>query len=223
MNAALAPLTTEPMSSDYPIVQWALSITIPAAAALGGVLIGAWLTNRRERSARQHQFLVRQINELYAPLVGLRTEIRVRSDLRERIVREADAAWRELVGEARQFSVAKTGKVSAERGPEFKRIIEYDNRVLLEELIPTYRKMLTTLRDHLWLAEPETRVDFSSLLEFVELWERWLAKALPSEVLERMHHSEESLQGFYTHTEKIHDSLRVAISRGDTRLSTPAA
>lgn len=194
--------------------QWIVSLAV-GLTGLVGVLIGAWLTQRRERSNRQHQFLARQLHELYAPLVGLRTEVRVRSELRARVHSEADAAWHELVERARAVGIEAMGRISTERGPEFKKIIEYDNRVLVEELIPTYRKMLTTLRDHLWLAERETREYFPTLLEFVELWERWLSKTLPNEVLERLHHGEGQLKAFYDHIEGMHDRLRTAVSQGE--------
>ena len=142
------------------MLEWTLPLGIPVVTGLGGVLIGAWLTQQRERSGRRHQFLVRQLHELYAPLVGLRAEIRVRSELRVRIHNEADAAWRELVADGRHISTEAVGRVSTERGPEFKRIVEYDNKVLAAELIPTYRRMLMILRDHLWLAEGKTREYF---------------------------------------------------------------
>lgn len=145
------------------MLQWIVSLAVPALAPLGGVLIGAWLTRQREFESRRHQFLVRQLHELYAPLLGLRTEIRVRSELRVRVHGAADAAWRDLVAQARERGIEAVGRVSTERGPEFKQITEYDNQVLAKELITTYRRMLITLRDHLWLAEAETRRHFSAV------------------------------------------------------------
>src|SRR5688572_7793442 len=72
--------------------------------------------------------------------------------------------------------------------------------------------MLTTLREHLWLAEHETRSYFSALLEYVELWERWLAKTMPNEVLERLQHGEGSLKKFYEHISLFLDELDAAFS-----------
>src|SRR5688572_26606963 len=91
-------------NEQFETLQSLLSVLMPTLAGFAGVLIGAWLTHRRETSARKHQFLVRQLNDLYAPLLGMRTEIRLRSELRAKISREADAAWRELVSIERQIN-----------------------------------------------------------------------------------------------------------------------
>lgn len=189
---------------------------VPVLAGLGGVLVGSWLGTRREISQRRYVFLERQLREFYSPLLGLRAEIRMRSELRASIHSAADAEWRRLCGEARETAdpVDAVQKLQDRRWKDFERIIDYDNRQFTEELVPAYRRMLEVFRDNIWLAELKTRGFFNKLLEFVEIWERWLARAIPYEVVQKLGHSEETLEPFYRHLEQKHDELRERLSRG---------
>jgi hypothetical protein len=36
-----------------------------------------------------------------------------------------------------------------------------------------------------------------ALVEFIDVWDRWLAKTIPAEVLDELGHSEQSLHAFY--------------------------
>ena len=94
------------------------------------------------------------------------------------------------------------------RWPTFEKLTEYDNRQLVEELLPSYRKMIEIYRDKYWLADPASRVHFDTLIAFVEIWDRWLDKSLPAEVLEMIGHEEETLYPFYEHLQTKHDELR---------------
>src|ERR1700674_5177897 len=58
---------------------------ISATAGLGGVFLGGWLSDRREREKRRNDFITRQLSEFYGPLVSMRAEIRARGDLRLQI------------------------------------------------------------------------------------------------------------------------------------------
>lgn len=196
------------------LVRWGISIGVPAVSGLGGVMLGAWLSGRRETRQRQLGFVERQLRDFYSPLLGIRSEIRMRSELRVRVHSVADAEWRRLCEKKRQIGVEALQKLTNERGKEFTDIITYDNRQLKEELIPAYRKMVNLFRDNMWLAEPETKEFFGLLLEFVELWERWLAKTLPPEVIQSLEHGEESLHLFYDHLQEKHDELREKLERG---------
>jgi hypothetical protein len=198
------------------IVRWAISIGVPAVSGLAGVVIGAWLTGRREWRQRGLAFIEKQLQGFYSPMLGLRTEIRMRSELRVRIHDAADAAWRQLCEEARNISVEALGQLSESRGPEFTKLIEYDNKQFQEELMPAYRQMVKLFRENLWLADPDTREHYNRLIEFVELWDRWLAKAIPAEVIEALEHSEERLRPFYDHLQQRHDVLRTRLGKRNT-------
>jgi hypothetical protein len=196
------------------LARWAVSIGVPALAGLAGVVIGAWLAGRRERNQRRLAFVEQQLKDFYSPMLGLRTEVRMRSELRVRIHDNADVVWRELCADARQVSVEALGDISRTRGPEFKKVIDYDNKQLQEELLPAYSEMAKLFRENLWLADPDTREHYQQLIEFVELWDRWLANSIPAEVIERLGHSEENLKPFYKHLQERHDDLRTKIKQG---------
>jgi hypothetical protein len=193
------------------LMRWAISIGVPAFAGLTGVIVGAWLTGRRERSQRQLAFIEKQLKDFYSPMLGLRNEIRMRSELRVQIHDAADMVWRDLCEHARQVGVDALRDISSTRGLEFDKLIEYDNKQLQEELLPAYRQMVKLFRENLWLADPDTREYSKYLTEYVELWDRWLAKSIPKEVIERIGHSEASLKPFYDHLQQRHDDLRTKI------------
>jgi hypothetical protein len=199
---------------------WLTSPFLPAIFGLAGILVGvpltAWLSSRRDTAQRRYSFRERQLRDLYSPLLALRSEIRIKSELREKVRAAAHAEWVRLCQEARDTANPPENlrKLSTEKGPEMERLFDYDKQQLVEDLVPSYGKMLTVLRDNLWLAEPETRSHLGKLIEFVELWERWLAKAVTAEVVSRLGHNEESLHPFYSHLERKHDELRGRLSRG---------
>jgi hypothetical protein len=198
------------------IWQWGLSILVPAVAGFVGVLTGAWLSSRREREQRQYAFVQQQLEKLYSPLLGLRAEIRLRSELRNHIQGVAGSEWQRLCAEVRNTSDPIGGfeRLQDERWKDFEASIEYNNKQLTEELIPAYRRMLTIFRDNMWLAEPQTRAFFNKLLEYIEIWERWLARSIPYEVVQSLGHSEEPLHPFYEHLELQHDLLRKRLRDG---------
>jgi len=196
------------------LARWAISIGVPALSGLAGVVIGAWLTGRRERRLRRLAFTERQLKDFYSPLLGLRKEIRTRSELRVKIHNAADAAWRQLCEDARNVNVEALQQLSQTRGPEFTSLIEYDNTQLQQDLLPAYRQMVKLFRENLWLADPDTREHYPQLVEFVELWDRWLAKSIPAEVIQSLEHSEDNLKPFYDHLDVKHDALRAKLERG---------
>lgn len=206
------PLTLEQHSFD--VVRWIASIAIPAISGLAGVAIGAWLTSRREHKQRKLAFLDKQLSTFYSPMLGLRNEIKAHGAFRMRIQNEADAAWRQLCAETENLGIEARQRISSQRGPEFSRITEYDNTKLHEELLPAYRKMVELFRGCYWLAEPETRTHYADLLAFVEIWNRWIDKALPREVLKRLELGEDILTPFYEQIEQMHSAIRQKIKDG---------
>jgi len=80
---------------------------------------------------------------------------------------------------------------------------------------PNFMKSCCQLfRECYWLAEPETRTHYADLLEFIEVWNRWIDKALPPEVLERLNHGEDNLTSFYEHIEQMHTAIRQKLKDG---------
>ena len=137
------------------------------------------------------------MRHFYSPLLGLRAEIQMRSELRERLHAHADAEWQRLCRDARDRGGPDALlKLEQDRWKEFGSLIEYDNKQLVEQLIPAYRQMVRTFRDDFWLADVDTRSHFRALLEFVEIWERWLVQAVPHEVIRAVGHGESALRMF---------------------------
>jgi hypothetical protein len=194
----------------WPVSAWA------ALGGLGGVIVGAVLTSvlasRREQRKRQLEFLDKQLSEFYSPMLGLRSEISAHSALRVRLQSEAGAAWQALSAAAAPSSEAQ--RLTADRFPQFQALIECDNNKLREKLMPAYRKMLDVFRNGLWLAEADTRKHYPALVEFVDIWERWLDGSLPDEVVGRIGHTEENLSQFYDDLQTQHDRLRKLVANG---------
>lgn len=204
------------MASEWiELSRWVVSLLIPAVSGLCGVWIGARLTDRREIQKRRYDFITRQLDEFYAPLLGLRTEIRARSELRVRISGAANDTWQKLCAERGPSRVEAQEKLLRDRGPQFSAIIDHDNKQLREALLPAYRKMADTFRDRLSLAEEETRQFYPILFEFIEIWDRFIAESLPGEVVLALGHGEEKLYPFYEHLKVTHDKLRTMLATGD--------
>jgi len=128
------------------LIRWGLTIVVPAIFGLVGVVIGAWLTGRREHRLRRLTFIEKQINDFYSPMLGLRNEIHMRSQLRVRIYEAADSAWHELLDQVGERNQEELQTLSRDRYPAFQSLIEFDNRQLREELLPAYHQMAKLFR-----------------------------------------------------------------------------
>lgn len=189
-------------------------LVVPAASGLAGVLIGAWLSGRRDRSQRRLAFVEKQLSGFYSPMLGIREEIAAVGLLRTRVQEAAHKALRDLEDRAR-ISNGETGDLDlVARQEAYGKIVEFDNDKLTTELLPAYRRMSNLFRENYWLAEKETQIYYPAVLAFIEIWERWMAGTLPVEVWQRLDHSEERLLGFYKHIGSCHDRLRSKVEHG---------
>lgn len=172
---------------------------IAAASALLGVAVGGYFTAHNQKRERQQRRISEQLAEFYSPMLALRARVLAKSELGLKITGEADSAWRAMMERAYKYKepIDYVEKVTKERSPDFEKLTQYGNRQLAEEIIPAYCKMveLFTLKMH--LAELSTIQHFPALLDFVEIWSRWLDQSLPVEVLGRLNHSEEKLYPLY--------------------------
>ena len=178
----------------------------PVATLLAGY-IGVRYGLKQVKTQKKLDFIERQLREFYSPMLGFRKEILAKSELRVKISKAANEAWRQTCERS-----PKPFDNHEEEFEPYKRIIEYDNAQLRDELLPLYKRMLSTFSANYWLAEPETRKWFTELCEFVELWERWLSTAIPADVIEKLDHREEKLYPFYEELEKRMDILRKTLS-----------
>ncbi len=172
---------------------------IPFLSSIPSGLVGAvvvYYFGLRQRAKERHfTFLERQLTEFYAPLSGLRKQIHTKSELRVK-VEEAFSG-----DDERQFRTLDAA-------------IEYHNRQFLEELMPQYRQMLTMFTERYHLADADTRAFYSLFLEFVEIWNMSLAKAISGEAIRKLGHSEERVKPFYEHLEQRMQQLQDQLVRG---------
>ena len=189
---------------------------ISAGAGLAGVLIGSWLTTRREREERRQRFIQRQLEEFYAPFCALRQEIRAKGEARVRVSKASAAEWAALFEGVE--SPEQKQEIEACHKDQFESIVTYNNKQLADEHVPGYRKMLDLFREKLWLVERSTRIHYPTLVEFVEVWNRRVAGSLPASVAEKMGHGEENLDSLYEDAERHRDQLQRKLKEGG---STP--
>jgi hypothetical protein len=192
----------------------ALPLLIPALSGLVGVVLGAFLTSWNQRQERHHRFLLDQLSVFYSPMLAYRKRIRAKSELRLKISNVASAAWRSEISTAREAGgVARVQETRQELSPQFERIIEYDNQQLSNELIPLYAKMLDLFTKEMHLAEPSTRTHYAALVEYVELWERYLRESLPQTVAEQVPADENTLMSLYDDLEKHFERLQAKLKK----------
>ena len=186
-------------------------LIVPAVAGIVGVLVGGFITAHSQKRERRYNHVRRQLECFYGPLLAMRQQIRSKSELRVRLHKIADVAYQKRIASVRDDPEALQA-VEKARGPQFDKVIEYSDEQLRNELIPLYRKMLEHFTQYMWLAEPSTHDHFDALVEFVEIWNRFLAKTLPHEVLESIDHSEKELSPFYedleTQTKRLRHELK---------------
>ncbi len=194
------------MSATDPIFLWVdlLKIVIPAAITFLAGWIGVRSGLKQLRVQKGLDFIEKQLKDFYSPLLGYRNEIRIKSELRQRISELSNEAWQELC-KKHEGDMSWNHDKSFE---PFDKIITYNNEQLTTELLPQYRKILEVFRDNIWLSEPETREWYKELCEFVEVWNRSESKSLPAGVLRKLEHREYKLQPFYDHLEEQIDILQ---------------
>jgi len=197
------------------LLQWGISIAVPAIAGLCGVSVGALLTARREKIGRRHEFLSKQLTDFYSPLLALRLEVETIGKVRVKVSSGADKVWRKMC-ERYEGNPQALQQLTQEKGEKFTKIIDYDNQYLESETIPAYHRMIDIFRENLRLAEKSTVRHFPALLEFVNIWDRFLAGSMPGEVVKELAHSEQLLKPFYDDLQKQHERLRNKLAKGKT-------
>ena len=178
----------EAATGDASLIQ----VVIPAIAGLVGVLVGGWITTRSQKIERQHQRIREQLANFYSVLLGIRSQIRGKSEVRLKL--------RTITQKSQQAALIQAQddpRITSTKQAEFRQLINYDNWQLQEELVPSYREMLAHVTKNMWLAEPSTLEHYDALAEYVELWNRALEKAIPDDVVLQLDHDEKKLYPFY--------------------------
>jgi hypothetical protein len=187
---------------------------VPLLGAIGvggllGNLVTQFLTGQRETATRKVAFRKQQLEQFYGPLLAAHEEIRARGELRVKLQQAIDSGhFDDMLRSAPEGVEA----ASDAHLPTILKNIQDENQGFREVTMPRYREMISTFRDKMWLADPETRKFFPELIEFVDVWDKILADKLPHAVAPAIGHTEENLKPFYKHLEEMHDKLRTEIS-----------
>lgn len=179
------------------------------SALIGGLIVYVFGIRKLSIELR-NAFIQKQMSEFYSPIAGYRKRIRARSEVRGKVSTAANEAWKELCA---PYSEANQPMLNHEElYAPFGKIIEYDNKQLREELMPLYRNILDLFTEKYWLADEDTRAYYQDFLEFVEIWERCLAEALPGEVILKLEHTEKNVLPFYEHVDRRLSALQEEIN-----------
>jgi hypothetical protein len=187
-------------------------LSILGALGVGGVIGGfvtQIMTTRRETAARRTAFKKQQLEQFYGPLLAAHKEIRARSELRVKLQQAIDASHFEDMVLAGPDGVEGA---SDKHVPAIVANVDDEHKTFRHVLMPSYREMISTFRNKMWLTEPQTRDFFPSLIEFVDVWDKIIDRRLPHAVAATIGHTEENLKPFYEHLEQVHDRLRSEIS-----------
>ena len=110
---------------------WTLPI-LSALSGLLGVVVGVFLTSwhaaSSDRTQRRLGFIEQQLSEFWSPMLGLRAEVRMFSELRDKLQSEASDLWSELVDSAGPGAAG--AELTRQRWPQFQALIEFDNKRL---------------------------------------------------------------------------------------------
>lgn len=196
-----------------------ISQNFSAITGLIGVYIGAWLTKRQTVTQRKLDFCEKQLREFYSPLVGIRKEIQILSEFRL-AGEEASQKWWQKVCEQGKYikNHGETVKFYSEAGEKITSLVDYENKQLVEKIIPAYRRMIDVFKNNYWLAEEQTKEYFPTLVKFVEVWERYLSRTHSMSVIKEINVSEKELMPLYEDIERTHNSLRGKLKKGKISL-----
>jgi hypothetical protein len=190
-------LESKTMRNCLAVFDW--QSMVPAIFGLLGVFVGGVITLYGQARERKHRHYQAQF-DFYSTLFGIRSEIKAKSMTRL---------------ELRQASQKDLGLMRGPARPEdletYEKSFEYDNKQLLEELVPRYREMLAVWTKNMGLAESSTQEHYQEFVRYVEIWNRGEKKAISSEVILEVQHDETRLYPLYKDLEKQVRRLRLEL------------
>lgn len=155
-----------------------MSTTLPWITGIGGVALGiagvvygivrdraARRESRRSAVLARNQ---RQLDEFYSPVLGKLERIRERSQARL------------------EFGNAMSASQSSLSSEEMEGAIDFNNSVLRDELLPLYKEVAELFQENAGLVEPSTREIRSSLVRFLDVWERSASTKISFHVLQEL-------------------------------------
>jgi hypothetical protein len=122
-------------------VGWLTAQTlIPTIAGLLGVAVGGWMQGHHQKKERENAFIKERLRDFYAPLLGMRSEIRAKSELRLKVSSITHAEWQAKFEGITDPEVKKA--IDAQESPKYEKVFDYNDKQLREEIVPLYKKML---------------------------------------------------------------------------------
>jgi len=200
------------------IISWIKNLitqNFSAITGLFGVYIGASLARRQMNKERKLRFYEKQLREFYSPLLGVRKEIQILSEFRLAGEQAQNEWWQDVCKRGNNIKdISNVKEYYDKEGKQITSQIDYENRQLVDKIIPSYRKMVDIFKNNYWLAEIETKEYFPILIKFVETWERHLSRSHSMEVLKEISVSEDKLMTFYKDLEDQCSVLREKLKSG---------
>ena len=181
---------------------------IAAASGILGVAVAGWLSFRRDKRERQTRLLEQKLGEFYGPLLAIRSQIKAKSELREKISK--------LVNNELPKSLVDLPSMHPFAEAEYKtadQMVEYNNRQIEEDLLPAYKEMRDLFIGKMYLAEKSTLPYLSEIVNFIEIWDRWIDKSIPHTILGQLDHSENRLSPFYEDVQSCFSELQEKFSK----------
>jgi hypothetical protein len=202
------------MNAPPETTHWApilLPALFSALSGLVGVILGGWITNRNQSRERRHRRYEEQLR-FYAELFSIRSLIRAKSELRQRLSVIAHKAWNEEVEQTLGHSTSPLrDELYKQRSDEYDKLADYSDAQLRDELIPLYHKMLDHWTANMAQGEPSTQRHFATLVDYVEIWDRFLKRTLPAAVIKELGHEEKKLYPLYEDIERNVSRLRAEL------------
>lgn len=163
------------------------------------------LGNKKSLYEKKLEFITKQITEFYSPMLGYIYRIEASNLLQKELSKLAEEAWKEIVANS-----PKDKNLDEEFKP-FQKLIEYDNKITNEEVLPLFYKMHDIFTQNYWLAEDSTKQHYLKLSRYVDVWRRFQDDSIPRQVLWKMEKDENLLIPFKTDIKNKLDYLKISL------------
>jgi hypothetical protein len=110
---------------------------ITAVAGLGGICAGALLTARNQKVERRNARIREQLQDFYSPLLGMKFDIRAKSDIRQKLHGIANREWEKVLSGISDPLGKK--KIEEANWPRYQKLLDHSEAQLRNELVP-FRK-----------------------------------------------------------------------------------
>lgn len=199
---------------------WFLGVV---TGSVGGTLISAMLTARREETKRRLEWCSKQLSEFYAPMHAIRREIlavsnfrvKVQGSSQKRMYEKQNLADKETMGyESYAKYIHQVTEVYTADMPHFKE--RYD-----DILRPLYLRMRDLFRDKLQYADADTLKFYDTFISYMETQEIIGKVNLPIDVVQDIRTWENEIHPFYDHLESKVLTLSEAVRTGGVPGYTP--